>query len=153
MSGIFDTIPAWFSSSCDAQYKQLWVEHGGTVVVDLSTALFIFSNDPKAKDTIRIFKSRAYGDGLTVVMAGYIDACLQVGDAHKIALSLYILHPPEALNEMRNPVESYTFRERNFSWSKIVRITDSDICREDVEFVPHIKDIPTFTGILEDVMM
>lgn len=90
---IFNGDTAWFSSSVSQKVKNLWKRNGGQMS-PLDSAMFVFSQDFTAPDTLQIFCSEAYLDEhLAVIHPMYISDSVTKGS--KTVLMQYKLPPEE----------------------------------------------------------
>lgn len=106
---IFNGNTAWFSSSVSQKVKNLWKRNGGQMS-PLDSAMFIFSRDFTALDTLQIFSSEAYLDEhLAVIHPMYISDSVTKGS--KTVLMQYKL-PPEEVYQATKDKQVYKW-DRN----------------------------------------
>ncbi|XP_061163664.1 telomere repeats-binding bouquet formation protein 2-like [Saccostrea echinata] len=96
---IFQEDTAWFSSSVSQKFKNIWKRNGGQGA-PLDSAMFVFSQDFNAPDTLQIFRSEAYlSEHLAVLHPLFIIDSVSRGS--KTVLMDYKLPPEEVYKATR----------------------------------------------------
>ncbi|XP_062595168.1 telomere repeats-binding bouquet formation protein 2-like [Saccostrea cucullata] len=96
---IFQEDTAWFSSSVSQKFKNIWKKNGGQRA-PLDSAMFVFSQDFNAPDTLQIFTSEAYlSEHLAVLHPMFISDSDSRGS--KSVLMDYKLPPEEVYKATR----------------------------------------------------
>ncbi|XP_048737842.1 telomere repeats-binding bouquet formation protein 2-like [Ostrea edulis] len=96
---LFQGDTAWFSSSVSQKIKNLWKKNGGNIS-PLDSAMFVFSQDFTAPDTLQIFSSEAYlNEHLAVIHPMFISDSISKGS--KSVLMNYKLPPEEVYKATR----------------------------------------------------
>ena len=92
---IFEQQTAWFSTSCEPKWKDIWVSNGGRLET-VDSAMFIFGEDGNASDIQKVFKSEAYlREHVAIFHPAYVGECAEMGDMKKVTAGKYQLHRPE----------------------------------------------------------
>lgn len=94
---VFKGLTAWFSSSVPSSSVSQWVKHGGLRASEVDNADYVFSSNPAAQDTLRIFDSQKYSnEQLTVFSTSLIEETVTSGKMYlsgKYTGAYILVHP------------------------------------------------------------
>lgn len=99
---MFEGLTAWFSTSVDKKWTNIWILRGGKVSSDYNV-LFLFSESNTASDTKILLESEDYQE-YAILHPNYIKACIIQNTLIPIKIANYILFSKDMAKALKKKI-------------------------------------------------